>query len=91
MGGPWTPEEEFHINYLELLVAFLAIQAFVRDKTPDSIHPTGMGIRSDLHLQEGRLSFSTSDTTGQESMGMVHGGEDHPVASQNPTGSPDFW
>ena len=38
-GGPWTLEEaEFHINYLELLAAFLAIQTFVRDKTNVTIY-----------------------------------------------------
>ena len=32
-GGPWTYEEsQFHINYLELLAAFLAIQSFVKSK-----------------------------------------------------------
>ena len=30
-GGPWTyKESQFHINYLELLAAFLAIQSFVK-------------------------------------------------------------
>ena len=31
-------EAEFHINYLELLVAFLVIQAFVRDKTDLTVY-----------------------------------------------------
>ena len=32
-GGPWMVEEsEFHINYLELLAAFLGIQTFVKCK-----------------------------------------------------------
>ena len=32
-GGPWTYEEsQFHINYLELLGAFLAIQSFVKSE-----------------------------------------------------------
>ena len=38
-GGPWTMEEaEFHINYLELLAAFLAIQTFVRDRTNVTVY-----------------------------------------------------
>ena len=33
-GGRWTQEEsEFHINYLELLACFLALEAFFRDRT----------------------------------------------------------
>ena len=32
-GGPWTYEEsQFHINYLELLAAFLAIQSFMKSE-----------------------------------------------------------
>jgi hypothetical protein len=37
-GGPWTVEErKHHINYLELLAAFLALRAFVRNKEKLSI------------------------------------------------------
>lgn len=32
LPGPWTPEEaQFHINWLELRVAFLALRAFAKD------------------------------------------------------------
>ena len=38
-GGPWTTKEaEFHINYLELLAAFLAIQTFVRQRSNLTIY-----------------------------------------------------
>lgn len=31
-GGPWAPEDtQFHINYLELKAAFLALQAFAQE------------------------------------------------------------
>ena len=38
-GGMWSIEEtEFHINYLELLAAFLAIQTFVKHETNLTIY-----------------------------------------------------
>ena len=38
-GGPWTTEEaEFHINYLELLAVFLAIQTFAKHKSNVTIY-----------------------------------------------------
>ena len=38
-GGPWTTKEvEFHINYLELLAAFLAIKTFVRQRSNLTIY-----------------------------------------------------
>ena len=37
-GGPWTEKErEHHINYLELLAAFLALRTFVRNKMGISV------------------------------------------------------
>ena len=37
-GGPWTPQEKtFHINYLELLAAFLALKSFARQERSISI------------------------------------------------------
>ena len=37
-GGPWTPQEKsFHINYLKLLAAFLALKSFARQETSISI------------------------------------------------------
>lgn len=33
-GGPWSPEEQqYHINCLEILAAFLAIRTFVKDQS----------------------------------------------------------
>ena len=38
-GGPWTTEEaEFHINYLELLAGFLAIQTFAKHRSNLTIY-----------------------------------------------------
>ena len=37
-GGPWTQEERtHHINYLELLAAFLPLKAFLPNKGPLSV------------------------------------------------------
>ena len=44
-GGKWTSEKAgFHINYLELLVMFLALQSILRDKTNVAVL-----VRSDNH------------------------------------------
>ena len=64
-GGPWTPKEaEFHINYLELLAAFLAIQAFIRDKTDLTVYIQMDSVIALTHINKrGRLSFSISDAS----------------------------
>lgn len=38
-GGPWSPEESrFHINYFELLAAFIALRAFTPHSFGITIH-----------------------------------------------------
>ena len=56
-GGVWSPEEvSHHINYLELLAAFLAIKAFGKTWQNTSLTASGQCHSSELYKPERRHS-----------------------------------
>lgn len=62
-GGPWAPEDtQFHINYLELKAAFLALQAFAQET-----------IDSTLHGQQGGRRIPQSDGGHTLPVAVRHG------------------
>ena len=68
-----TEEAELHINYLELLAAFLATQTFVKHRT--NLYAVGQCDSSNLHQQEGGYTVSLAITASKKAVELVHGKE----------------
>ena len=78
-GGRWSSEEQGnHINYLELLAAFLALKSFAKTRHHchimlrlDNTH------RSGIHQEERRDSYSKPFKSSSNDVEMVHGSINH--------------
>ena len=76
--GRWTPlEKQIHINYLELLAAFLALYRLPSEQDEIERSPTDQQCHSDCFSeQNGWHSFSGAFRSSIENLGMVHRGGD---------------
>ena len=87
IGGRWTPSElAFHINYLELKGAFLALQSFVKDMSNTYI---GVLIRMDNRTATAYVNKMGGHTIsamsfGIADLGMVPGSQHYPHAAYLP-------
>ena len=75
-GGLWpTQEASHHINYLELLAAFLAVKTFARSHSVILLKMDSISC-SDLHQQDGWCALPRGMLLSSDSVGMVSGEAD---------------
>ena len=87
-GGVWTAEEAtHHINYLELLAAFLAIKVFGKDWRDSSLTPYGQYNSSFICQSQGRYNLSQAVQTSHHDVDLVHFSEHH-IDSRTPSRPP---
>ena len=83
-GGPWTTKEaEFHINYLELLAAFLAIQTFVRQRSNLTIYIQLDSVTAQMYInKKWGNTISSPVSASQGDVDVVH--EEGHIPSSRP-------
>ena len=86
-GGPWTTKEaEFHINYLKLLAAFLAINTFIRQRSNLTIYIKLDSVTAQTYINKKGNTISSPVSASQGDVDVVQQERHIPSGRPHPGG-----